>query len=437
METIKKGVLVSLTSIIIASTFAQTKQYGNTAEDSVQCVTNYSLYTEFFKQKAYTDALEPWRKTVKYCPALSKSLYINGDIIYSELMKQTKDPKVKSAYEDSIIALYDLRIKYFGEEGVVLGRKGSDMVKFKEDDPKAAYAVLKKSYEIQGQEMEASSLVYYYKSAYLMFKKGLLEKAVVLELYPELSEVCKNQLRPGNEKYHKMYEGAQSNLDAFFSPIADCADLIALYTPKYEATPDDTKLLGRIATLLDKKSCTDNDLFFQVASKMHELNPSAESAYNLGLNQKEKNCGKAIDFFKQAHELASDDEMKIKSAKQAAVCYLKLGQYSSSRTYAQKALAINPNLGDMYMLIGSAYAASAGQCGDNKCSQKAAYWVAVDTFQKAKSVDPSVEADANEKISTYKKYYPGKEDCFFYNVTEGTSYTVGCWINQTTQVRFN
>ena len=30
--------------------------------DSVQCVTNISLYREYVKQKNYDDALTPWRK---------------------------------------------------------------------------------------------------------------------------------------------------------------------------------------------------------------------------------------------------------------------------------------------------------------------------------------------------------------------------------------
>ena len=57
-------------------------------------------------------------------------------------------------------------------------------------------------------------------------------------------------------------------------------------------------------------------------------------------------------------------------------------------------------------------------------------------FRKAKSVDPSLAEEANKLIDTYSQYYPKKEDAFFHNVTEGSSYTVGGWINRTTKVRF-
>ena len=81
------------------------------------------------------------------------------------------------------------------------------------------------------------------------------------------------------------------------------------------------------------------------------------------------------------------------------------------------------------------YAASADACGTDEISKKAAYWAAVDKYYRAKSIDPSLEQVANERIYSYSRAFPALERLFFHDLKEGDSYTVGCWINETTTVR--
>ena len=59
----------------------------------------------------------------------------------------------------------------------------------------------------------------------------------------------------------------------------------------------------------------------------------------------------------------------------------------------------------------------------------------VDMFMKAKSIDNVLTNKANKRISTYSKYFPSKEDCFFNDIEAGSSYKVGCWIGRSTRVR--
>jgi hypothetical protein len=62
-------------------------------------------------------------------------------------------------------------------------------------------------------------------------------------------------------------------------------------------------------------------------------------------------------------------------------------------------------------------------------------WAALDKYYRAKSVDPSVADDANDKIGRYSQYMPSKTDLFDRGIAEGSSFTVGCWINETTTAR--
>jgi hypothetical protein len=96
---------------------------------------------------------------------------------------------------------------------------------------------------------------------------------------------------------------------------------------------------------------------------------------------------------------------------------------------------LRPNDGNPYIIIGDLYASSANDCGEDEISKKAAYWAAVDKYIRARSVDTSVEQMANERISSYSRAFPAMERLFFHDLKEGDSYTVGCWINETTTVR--
>ncbi|MBK7970571.1 MAG: hypothetical protein IPK08_17490 [Bacteroidetes bacterium] len=64
--------LTALSFAVITSSIAQTgSKYGT---DSVTCITNISLFNEYFKQNNFVDALEPWRWVFSNCPAATKEL---------------------------------------------------------------------------------------------------------------------------------------------------------------------------------------------------------------------------------------------------------------------------------------------------------------------------------------------------------------------------
>jgi len=147
---------------------------------------------------------------------------------------------------------------------------------------------------------------------------------------------------------------------------------------------------------------------------------------------KKKQFSKAADFYKKAIELTEDNEVKAKYYYELAV--VSSSSPASARAYALKAAGFKSGWGKPYILIGKLYASSG--CGDDKFSKSAVFWAAVDQFVKAKSVDASVAGEANKLIAEYKKYFPGKEDAFAYNVTECSEVKIECWINTTTKARF-
>jgi tetratricopeptide (TPR) repeat protein len=404
--------------------------------DSVQCVTNISLYREYVKQKNYDDALTPWRKAYALCPQATKNTYIDGAKLYKYLISKNKGAvELQIAYLDSLETLYDNRIANFGNENYVLGLKGSDMMKYSFSDLERAFTYLKQSVEGQQTKSKATALFSYFKSATEKYKAKSFDKAQVLEVYAVVADYLDVNIVK-DSKSKKFYVKAAENVEKLFVPFATCDDLITLFDSKYQETPDDINLLKRIVKVLDKKACTDAEVYFSAAKQLHELEPSALSAYNMGnLSIKKNKSSDAVAFFKQALDLTNANEDKANCFYGLSAAYFKSGNNSTAKNYAFKALEISPKWGKSVLLIGDIYAASANECGSNSFESAMLYSAAIDKFIAAKNMDSSVANLANKKIATYSKYLPTNEDAFFNGYKEGDIYKVDCWINESTKVR--
>ena len=209
-----------------------------------------------------------------------------------------------------------------------------------------------------------------------------------------------------------------------------------MFDAKYAENPDDLGLLKRITKVLDKKDCTDASVYFTAARKLHEVEPTAFSAYSMGnLSLKKNKSSDAIAYYKQAIELALNSDKKANYLYGLAKAYFLAGSYQTARSKAYEALELNAAWGKPMILIGEIYAASASSCGSNLFEQGMVYSAAIDKFIQAQRIDDNIEDIANRKIATYSKYLPSNEDAFFSGAKEGSTFQVGCWINESTKVR--
>ncbi len=431
----KKLLFLFLTFISIslsANHFVDNK-FGS---DSIQCVRNINLLSDYVKLKNYDDALTHWRQAYAICPKSTKNIYINGAKIYKHLISKNKgNVELQKAYLDSLETLHDNRIVNFGQENYVLGLKGSDMMKYSFSDLDKAYIHLKQSVKGQQAKSKAGALFSYFKASYKKYQANSLDKAQLLEVYAEVSDYLDVNISK-DSKSKKFYVKATENVEKLFSNVANCDELTAMFDSKYQETPSNLNLLKRIVKILDKKDCTGAEVYFSAAKQLHELDPSVLSAYNMGnLAVKKNKSSEAITFFNQALELTDTNEDKVNCFYGLSEAYLKLGKNSTARNYALKALELNPKMGKSMLLIGDIYAASSNECGGNSFESAMLFSLAIDKYITAKNMDSSVAEEANKKIAVYSKYLPTNEDAFFYSLKEGDKYTVGCWINESTKVR--
>lgn len=427
-----KKAIIFLVATIFGLNMAIAQDYGATPD---KCKENISLYRSYYTQKSYSDALKYWKVVYKICPGASERSYVDGSNLIEFLIKNEKDATQKELLIDSLFLLYDNRIANFGKEGYVLGRKATDMLKYRPDDVAAIYATAQKSLELQGDRTEAGTLVTYMQAAVLLEKKGEKTPADIVTAFTAVNNIIsKNASNPKTGKY---YAQAEESIASIAAPYLSCEVLVDMAKKNFEANKENTTWLESTANLLDRKGCTDSEIFFTIAKKMHATNPNAVSAEKMGImSLKGKQYNDALKFFNQALELSTDQNKNADYYIELAQTYSSMGQYAQARSMALKAANARSGFGLPYIIIGDMYASSTS-CGEgDACKQKAVYWLAIETYAKAKSVDPSLAQTANSKIATYSKYTPNKEECFFIGVKEGDSIEIGCWINATTTAKF-
>lgn len=439
-----------ITVIIGGNVMAQDKSGPKYGSDSSSCVMNNSLYYEFYKQwkqsgyksDAWKDAVKPWRWVFLNCPRSTKNIYLHGENLLDIMIKNESDKAKKDKYIDTLMIVYDKRIQYFGSEGYVLGKKGSDLYKLRPDAYEESYEILKKSIQLEGNESNGPVLIYYFRSAEKMVKNEKVDAGLLVDIYDQTSEIIEYNLKKyvaeGKTKEATNWENVKGNIELSFEPWATCPDLISLYSVKFNETPNDLELVRKIVKILDKKDCTDSDLFLEALKKLIELEPepTAQSTELLGkLYIKRGQNDEGAKYLIQAAELCTDNNDKADIHYLLANVYFQQKQNSKARSHCYEVLKLRPNDGKAYILIGDLYASSAKICGGDELKDKVVYWVAVDKYLKAKSIDPSVTDLAKTKINTYTQYFPNTETIFFFDLVKGDSYQVECWINESTTVR--
>lgn len=424
----------------------RTGKYGATPEDSATCVRNISLYTEYYNQRNFNLAYDFWREVFMECPQAQQNTFIRGAVLLKMKYNQETDPVKREAWVDTLMLLYDKRIEHFGHtrtssRGSVLGKKAVDLFQFRPNNLMDIYELTTESIDLQGKNSQADVVLVHMNSLTKLVQAGLEEPEAVLQTYIELMEIIDHNIENNPKDAERFYKPAKNNIENMFAPYATCKNIVTIFQPKFDESPEDLELLKKITSMLSESDCTSEELFYESTRNLHRLKPTAESAFLMGrLENEAGNYESAIDYFQQATDLYDDDEDKQRTfILMADISFRNLKKYSQAREFALDASSLDPEDGRPYILIGEMYAATASSCGDNELTKAVGYWAAVDKFIQARNVDndPLIQERANQLISTYSKYFPNKEAAFFYGLTEGDTYRIeGCWINETTRVRF-
>ena len=231
----------------------------------------------------------------------------------------------------------------------------------------------------------------------------------------------------------KAYGQVKGSVNGKLGILADCPNLIPLYEKDFENKKDDVSWLKRAAGRLSAKEC-DTPLFFKLVQQLHNLEPSAKSAYYLGqLADQEGNTSKAMEYYNEAADLETEPAAKVKIYRRIADNFRKKGSYGQARTYYRKLLEIKPSDGTSYLRIANMYAKSANSCGTTPFEKRAINWKAAEMADKAARVDASVASSARSAASSYRGRAPSKNDIFSEGMA-GKTVTFSCWVGGSVRV---
>ena len=430
---------VAAAALIGSTTLSAQGKFG---PDSAECIKYLSYYTEYYKQKNYDSALPNWRKAYQICPPTARySLLSNGTTLIKRLIqKNAKNPVYKKALVDSLMTIYDQRVEFWPKYATAsLNNKALDMYNYMKNEPMKMYEGITEVVSINKALTTPNIFLFQMNSAIDLYKDGLLDPETVINVYETAMENLA-AIAPKNDTEKETITKTISDIESLFitSQVASCENLITLFTPRYEADPQNLDLAKNIVKIMSvTEGCTDNDLFLHAVTTMYNLEPSHTSAYFLyKLYSSRGDVDNAVKYMEEALAAEeSDPETDANySFELAAFCY-KNGKNAKAVEAANKAIELSDALdGKAYMLIGTIWGSLV--CPGNDIEQRAKYWVAVDYMVKARNADPSLAEDANEHIGQYSSYYPQTAEAFMYDVTDGQSYTVSCaGLRATTTVR--
>ena len=428
----RTGFIIAMIVMALSSTsvFAQGK-YG---ADSANCIKYLSFYKDYFKQKSYNEALPNWREAFKRCPpTANQTMLVDGTTLMRKLISQnSKNPVYREKLVDSLMMIHDIRIANYPKYAVTArNNKGLDLANYVQNDPERLYKEYGEIIAGNKTKTKPTILLFYFDSAVELYKNGSLNEEEIIGVYEGCMELL-SKMDPKDAADKEMVDDMKVKIEELFASnnIADCDKLIELYTPKFEADPQNIELAEKIVRFMSAADgCTDNALFIAAATSIHKSNPTHTSAYTLyKLNASTGKSAEAVKYLQEAIDREDSD------AAQDAEYYYELAVYNfncgnnlAAEQAAKKVIPLATTSevkGKTYMLIGTIW--GGVRCDGNDIAKRAPYWVAVDYFERAKAADPELAAEANKRINEYKKYYPLTADAFMFGVNDGETYQVSC-----------
>ena len=436
--------IVLLISVAALALFASSKvsAQGKFGPDSAECIKYLSYYTEYYKQKNYESALPNWRKAYSLCPPTARySMLSDGTTLLRQVIqKNQKDAVYRMKLVDSLMTIYDQRVEFWPKYAVSsLNNKALDMYNYLKNDPERLFAGLCDVVNQTKEDTRANIFLFQLNTAVDLYKEGSLDPEKVISVYEDAIKYL-GMMTPKNDTEARSIAKTVEDVESLFitSQVASCDNLIALFTPRFEADPENLDLAKNVVRMMGMtEGCTDNDLFLNAVNTMHAKEPSHTSAYYLyKLYAGRGDYDNAVKFMNEA--IAAEESDAVTDGgyyyELAAFCF-KSSKYAQAFEAAQKVVDLDPSLaGKTYMLIGTIW--GSVPCSGNDIEQRAKYWVAVDYMNKAKNADETLAEDATNYIRQYSSYYPQTAEAFMYDFTNGQSYTVSCGgMRATTTVR--
>ena len=427
----KIGFIVVSTVLMIFGGNVMSAQ-GKYGADSAECIKYLSYYKEYYKSKNFDAALPNWRKAYSLCPpTANQTMLIDGTSLMRKVIaKNAANAQYRAALVDTLLTIHRTRAQYYPKYKVVaMNNLGLDMANFYKNDAEKLFNGLNEVIAENKEQTKASVLLIDLNAAIQLYQDNQLDADALINVYQN-NMAYLEQAVPADANAKEELEKVKDDMESLFisSKVASCEKILEVYTPRYEAAPEDLALVSNIVKMMSSADdCTDNDLYLNAATSLHKLQPSSQSAYFLyKLNAARGNFDEAVKYISEA---LTYPEISVETAAdynyEAATFCVKNGKNAKALEFANKSMELADSYkGKAYFLIGTIWGATT--CGGDEMNRRAPYWVAYDYMAKAKEADPSLAEDCNRMMSQYRVYFPQTAEAFMYDLTDGKPYKVSC-----------
>jgi tetratricopeptide (TPR) repeat protein len=434
MKMIKSALAFTLVSFIGNTAWAQCKEY-KWPEDKAKAEESVAVYGDALKQGNYRAATASLQWMLTNAPNWNTKLYIEGVDIYDKLAEKETDPAKKQVLIDSMLWLYDQRIKICGEEATVLNRRANSFFKHSIKNKEKSVELLAlydKVFEMNGNNVTDPTLTNYMNvvRANFLFHKGSLTDDQILQRYDKIMtaidakiKIALEKNKPADVDKLKNYKDTVDGLLVSMVKV-DCAFVKKNLEPKFKQNPTDIALAKKIFGFMLADKCTEDPLWLEVGEAIHKVEKDYGLAKNIGVRYlSNDNMEKADFYLKEALGLAKEPADKAEVLIYLGGIESKKGNKIGARDLFRQSLTANPASKEGYEKIGDLYQNSMNDCAKkvSMAQDRLVYIAAYDMYQRAGD---------NQKMAAARAQFPSVTEIFELSWKEGESKKIECWINE-------
>jgi|GEM_PF-479673 len=329
--------------------------------------------------------------------------FVDGKLQGTERQDSYANPK---AYADTMVMIYDLGVKHVTERAASFWLlRGFALENYFEGREIEAIPAYEKSIELDFNGLD----LYYIDRLGVLYTTNMAAN-------PEFKTKAIALYRRAQEKYHDNPLPVQ-RLKAL---VTDPLEFVTYAEKDLASDPENVEKIWE-AAIANREAELWSGAERHLAKLVKKEPKNATYWYELGkVQQRQQRYRQAIDSYENAlkfNPLLKENHLNISD------CHRMLGNFTASRAAAQKATQADRNWGRPYIVIADIYKAAVERCimqtkgGDwakLDIDDKLVYKLAQDYYARAKSIEPAIAAEANQRIGELSTLVPAKEDLFFY-----------------------
>jgi tetratricopeptide (TPR) repeat protein len=408
-------------------------------ENRAKAEESVAIYGDAVKQGNYRGAVAAWQWMVTNAPNWNTKLYIEGADIYDKLAEKETDPAKKRVLVDSLLWVYDMRIKHCGEEAYVLNRKANAAFKYniKEKDKVAELlALFDRVFELNGNNVTDPTLMYYMNTvrANVLYLKNLGQDEILKRydlIHAAADAKYQKALAAGKTADAEKIKTIKNTVDDLLIASGvkvDCEFVKKNMEPKLRANPEDVALAKKIFNFMLQGKCTDDPLWLDAGEVILKTEKDCGLEKIVGLKYlSQEKYEKAKAYLNEAIAVCAAGSDKAEAYMALGSLEARIGTKTKARDLFREALKADPNAKDAYEKIGDLYMNSS-ECFKKvyPAEDRLIYIAAYDEYEKAGNA---------AKMASARAQFPSKEDIFLLNWKQGEIKSTGCWINENVALR--